>query len=319
MNSLKSGIRRIGTRTLLLRVLLVPPRPPRLRVRATSHEAVGWQLLRGSGQGLLEFKPPFPFDRRLIAEEIAASRAYVRALERCGAIKPDEATGLDGALRAGSRSRCRPTRLPGDGAEDVHSFVETRLTEAVGDSPGPPRRSRNEQSVTGLRLWLRRTTTGCGDGVARLVEALSRAGPVRGRRGDAGLHAHPRGGADHLRPSRRRPRLGPRAGPRAARRCPPARQRAALAGSARGHGASIDREALARDLGFDQVSRTRSTRDGPRLRGRVVFAARSSRRTCLGSPKLDFFWLSSPIRLFALPESFTTGSSSCRRRITPTR
>ena len=38
-----------------------------------------------------EFNRSFPFDRRLVHEEIAASRAWVRALGRCGAIKPDEA------------------------------------------------------------------------------------------------------------------------------------------------------------------------------------------------------------------------------------
>ena len=36
-----------------------------------------------------EFNRSFPFDRRLVHEEIAASRAWVRALGRCGAIKPD--------------------------------------------------------------------------------------------------------------------------------------------------------------------------------------------------------------------------------------
>ena len=41
--------------------------------------------------------------------------------------------------------------------EDVHSFVETRLGEIVGDLAGQGHlgRSRNEQAVTALRLWIR--------------------------------------------------------------------------------------------------------------------------------------------------------------------
>jgi len=120
-----------------------------------------------------EFNRSFPFDRRLIAEEIAASRAYVRALERCGAIKPDEADRLDGALeRLAQQVQADPACLEMD-AEDVHSFVETRLTEAVGDLAGQAHlgRSRNEQSVTGLRLWLRRTT----DRLRRSHEAIGYA------------------------------------------------------------------------------------------------------------------------------------------------
>src|SRR5207244_11927071 len=100
--------------------------------------------------------------------------AYVRALGRCGAIKPVEADLRDGALeRLAQQVQADPACLEMD-AEDVHSFVETRLTEAVGDLAGQAHlgRSRNEQSVTGLRLWLRRTTDRLRDGVAALVEAL---------------------------------------------------------------------------------------------------------------------------------------------------
>src|SRR2546426_5846441 len=98
-----------------------------------------------------EFNRSFPFDRRLIAEEIAASRAYVRALGRCGAIKPDEADRLDGALeRLAQQGQADPACLEMD-AEGVHSFVETRLTEAVRDlaRQAHPRPSRHEPSVTG--------------------------------------------------------------------------------------------------------------------------------------------------------------------------
>ncbi len=45
-----------------------------------------------------EFNKSFPFDRRLVREEIAASRAWVRALGRCDAIRPEEVATLEGGL-----------------------------------------------------------------------------------------------------------------------------------------------------------------------------------------------------------------------------
>src|SRR5262249_41460439 len=117
-----------------------------------------------------EFNRSFPFDRRLVAEEIAASRAYVRALGRCAAIKPEEAGRLDAALeRLAQQVQAEPACLEID-AEDVHSFVETRLTEAVGDLAGQAHlgRSRNEQSVTALRLWIRGASDRLREGVAAL-------------------------------------------------------------------------------------------------------------------------------------------------------
>src|SRR5512139_2168448 len=113
----------------------------------------------------------FPFDRRLVREEIAASRAWVRGLGRCGAILPDEAAtlerGLDEVL---TKAEADPSYLDVD-VEDVHSFVEERLGEVVGDLAGQAHlgRSRNEQTVTALRLWARGTIDRLRAGVAGLV------------------------------------------------------------------------------------------------------------------------------------------------------
>ena len=86
----------------------------------------------------------------LLAEEIAASRAYARALGRCGALPAAEAQALDDGLgQVLERARKDPAYLDLD-AEDIHSFVETRLGEIVGEVAGQGHlgRSRNEQAVT---------------------------------------------------------------------------------------------------------------------------------------------------------------------------
>src|SRR6059036_1536852 len=101
-----------------------------------------------------DFNRSFPFDRRLLAEEIAASQAYVRALGRCRAIPKADARALElGLAQVLSKAQADPAV----DSEDVHSFVEARLAEVVGDLAGQAHlgRSRNEQAVTALRLWIR--------------------------------------------------------------------------------------------------------------------------------------------------------------------
>src|SRR5262245_30106027 len=125
-----------------------------------------------------EFNRSFPFDRRLVREEIAASRAWVRALGRCGAIKPDEAATLErGPDQIVANLEADPKYIEAD-VEDVHSFVEERLGELVGELAGQAHlgRSRNEQTVTALRLFAKGAIDALSAGIARLVGALVEQG-----------------------------------------------------------------------------------------------------------------------------------------------
>ena len=126
-----------------------------------------------------EFNKSFPFDRRLVREEIAASRAWVRALGRCGAIGPEEAQALERGLdEVLARVEKDPASYLDVDLEDVHRFVEERLGEVVGDLAGQAHlgRSRNEQTVTALRLWARGTIDRLRAGLAGLVAALVEKG-----------------------------------------------------------------------------------------------------------------------------------------------
>src|SRR5580700_4586370 len=102
----------------------------------------------------------FPFDWRLLPEELEASRAHALALEAAGILTADERSrivaGLD-RLFDDHVGGFELMREYGAEAEDIHHFVELRLTEAIGDlalnlHTG---RSRNEQIATDLRLYIR--------------------------------------------------------------------------------------------------------------------------------------------------------------------
>jgi argininosuccinate lyase len=96
-------------------------------------------------------------DKRLYAEDIAASKAHCAMLVAQGILGPQDGAailaGLDEIkteIEAGRfvfREEC----------EDIHMNVEARLTELIGPSAGRlhTARSRNDQVATDLRLWLR--------------------------------------------------------------------------------------------------------------------------------------------------------------------
>jgi argininosuccinate lyase len=102
----------------------------------------------------------FPFDWRLLPEELEASRAHALALEAAGILTADERSrivaGLD-RLFDDHVGGFELMREYGAEAEDIHHFVELRLTEAIGDLALKLHtgRSRNEQIATDLRLYIR--------------------------------------------------------------------------------------------------------------------------------------------------------------------
>jgi argininosuccinate lyase len=106
-----------------------------------------------------QFNASFSFDRRLIEVDIEASVAHAESIAAAGILSEDEAaqiaTGLIEILR---RTREENGYLDSREAEDVHSFVEAELVDAIGDVGYKLHtgRSRNDQVATDLRLFLRR-------------------------------------------------------------------------------------------------------------------------------------------------------------------
>jgi argininosuccinate lyase len=267
-----------------------------------------------------EFNRSLAFDRRLVREEIAASRAYVMALARASAISVAEASALDAGLAA-VLAKATPESLAGATEEDVHSWVEARLTETIGDLAGQAHlgRSRNEQAVTALRLWIRGAIDSLRADTAGLVRALAGKGTS---------------GADAVMPGFTHTRL---AEPitlghfmaahawglvRDHQRLGDARRRVNVlplgSGALAGTAVPLDREALARDLGFEAISPNALDAVMDRdFAAEFVFAA-AQLQTHLSRMAEDLIWLSSPeFSFFLLPEAFTTGSSLMPQKQNP--
>ena len=267
------------------------------------------------------FNRSFPFDRRLLVEEVAASRAWVRALGRCGAIQPDEAATLDRGLEQVLEHAQADTSYLELDVEDVHSFVEERLGELVGELAGQAHlgRSRNEQTVTALRLFVRGTIDGLREVVAGLVRALAAQG-----------HA----GADALMPGYTHTRaaepitFGHWAAAhtwglvRDHERLRDARARVDVlplgSGALAGAALPLDRDAMARELGFAAVSP--SALDAVMDRDFAVefVSCCAQLQTHLARLAEDLIHFASPEYGFVkLPEAFTTGSSLMPQKKNP--
>ena len=118
------------------------------------------------------------FDWQLLDEEVAASKAHASALCAAGILTESETAELRKALDAIAAeyaSDAGKAQVRDDpNAEDIHHFVELKLTEWLGPlglklHTG---RSRNEQIATDLRLYVRAQIEHVIDGLAAWAGAL---------------------------------------------------------------------------------------------------------------------------------------------------
>jgi len=110
--------------------------------------------------GFAAFNNSFRFDQRLFEADVVASMAYCRALVGAGVFTEDESKTTVAALEQMlAAQRQNADYFKDAAAEDVHSFVETKLVELTGDLGRKLHtgRSRNDQVATDFRLWLRQS------------------------------------------------------------------------------------------------------------------------------------------------------------------
>ena len=206
-----------------------------------------------------EFNSSFAFDRRLFEADIRGSVAHCNALAAAGVLSEQEASRIREGLQAILvQSQAQPDYFESLQTEDVHSFVESKLIESIGDTGRKlhTSRSRNDQVATDLRLWLRDAIDLLQSQVRDAQEAfldlaekhrdavlpgythLQRAQPVLFAHWCLAYFEMLQRDRERLADTRKRLNVLP-------------------LGSAAVAGASfpIDRDAVARELGFDSVSR----------------------------------------------------------------
>ena len=113
-------------------------------------------------------------DRRLAFHDIRGSQAWVRALQRAGVLTAEEAETLQSGLEAVAAEFAEGQFVFAPTDEDIHTAVERRLRELVGDVAGKLHtgRSRNDQVATDFRLWMLDAIAALDAAIADLQAAL---------------------------------------------------------------------------------------------------------------------------------------------------
>jgi len=264
----------------------------------------------------------FEFDKRLLKEELAASRAHARALKTANLITADELIAiLDGLDKIAGQAAANPAFLDDPEAEDVHHFVEKQLVALIGETGYKLHsgRSRNEQIATDLRLFVRAAIDQSRSDLADLLDVFLK------RAEDAGASAMPAythlqraepvlvahwllayvemflRDADRLADCRRRVNLSPLG-----------------SGAVAGATLPLDRAAMARDLEFDAATANSldATSDRDFALEFVNVLSLLALHLSRWAEEMILF-ASQEFGFVRLPESYSTGSSAMPQKKNP--
>ena len=268
------------------------------------------------------FQRSFPFDRRLLPYEIAVDRAWAKALQVIGILSASEVhdtlLALDDLTRRISND---PSFLEGSTTEDVHHFVESALVHELGALGWKLHtgRSRNELVATDFRLFVMDAAKRIQVALVELLSALLEQAKANFGVPMAGMthmqHAQPILVSHFLLAhaeafSRDFTRLQRAA--ETADACPMGS--GALAGNSFG----IDRNAIARDLGFSRI--TANSLDAVSDRDFAVdyLLALAGIATHLSRLAEDFvIFASQEYAYVILPDEYSTGSSLMPQKKNP--
>jgi argininosuccinate lyase len=227
----------------------------------------GGRFEAGPSEVFERFSGSLDFDRRLLEADIQGSVAFARALERVGILSAPEREQLTQAFESIRADHTKPGFFDGANDEDVHTLVIRLLNERAGGVAAKIHtgRSRNEQVSLDTRLWLRAEI----DRAAALLRGLMSAIVERAKADPEAVVP----GYTHLR--RAQAVLWPHyllayfeMFARDHERLMQARARANVlplgSGALAGSGFPFDRPAIAKELGFDTISRNSMDVSGDR-------------------------------------------------------
>jgi argininosuccinate lyase len=106
------------------------------------------------------YNASFRFDRRLLQADLLACAVHAQGLGRAGVLQSSEVDTIVAGLKQISKQYADPAALNDPkffSTEDVHSFIEARLVESIGQTGYKLHtgRSRNDQVAVATRLFLR--------------------------------------------------------------------------------------------------------------------------------------------------------------------
>jgi argininosuccinate lyase len=132
------------------------------------------RFIKPSDRLMEAFNHSLPFDKVLLEEDIVGSLAWARALGKAGILDSRELMKIEKGLHAIAKAGRKGVLafLPGD--EDIHMAVERLLTEKTGAAGAKLHtgRSRNDQVATDVRLFVKKSLPPVTAAIATLQKTL---------------------------------------------------------------------------------------------------------------------------------------------------
>ncbi|MFB0559021.1 MAG: argininosuccinate lyase [Dehalococcoidales bacterium] len=276
---------------------------------------------KAADKSVTEYTASIPFDWRLYRYDIAGSIAHAAMLAKQGIISPEEADIINKGLAsiAGEIEQGKFQFKPE--LEDIHMNIEARLLEKVGEVGGKlhTARSRNDQVALDLRLFAKEAISKTLGKLREFQQALiSLAEANKGVVMPGYTHLQPaqpvllahhllayfemfQRDIDRLNDCLKRTDVMPLG-----------------SGAIAGVAYNIDREFLARELGFSQVSQ--NSIDAVSDRDFVVEYEAAASLTMMHLSRLAeeiILWSSAEFNFIELDEAYTTGSSIMPQKKNP--
>jgi argininosuccinate lyase len=259
-------------------------------------------------------------DAVLLDVDIRVSRAHARSLLGCGVLTQDEWKAIDEGLEQ-ILAEYTPDQVKTTPYEDIHTFVEATLASKIGAAAGKLHtgRSRNDQVATDFRLFVRKsvelvradlealqlalieTGTKHPDIVIPAYTHLRRAQPIRWSHYCLAYHEMFGRDAERFQQSLQRVNILPLG-----------------SGAVAGSNFAVDREAVARELGFTRVSK--NSLDATCDRDFVLEFLSNSAILLVHASRLAEDWIIYSTEEFGfleLSEKVTTGSSLMPQKKNP--
>ncbi len=116
----------------------------------------GGRFQEGSSDMFRQVNDSLPFDRVLASQDIRGSIIWSRAISKAGVMSQEEQGEIETVLtQLLEKAEAGELDFDASDEEDIHSFVEAALIDALGDLGRKLHtgRSRNDQVATDFRLW----------------------------------------------------------------------------------------------------------------------------------------------------------------------
>lgn len=125
-------------------------------------------------EAMKKFNDSFHFDQRLYAVDIQGSLAYADELHNIGLLTKDDLAKITQGLNTIKKEFDEGKFEPSPEDEDIHTAVERRLTDIIGETAGKLHtgRSRNDQVALDLRLYVMEVIDQVNEALSELQLAI---------------------------------------------------------------------------------------------------------------------------------------------------